>query len=293
VELTFAKLRGCQFSTADFSKARLAHSDLRNADLSGSQGLLVGQLSGTNLVNTKLPAEIAKFDGTLTLKECMEKSGKIFTLLIVACLTCVLTILITSSHELANPATKLSFGGLLLVQVPAALFGWFMPLTLLGLLAYYQVHLRSVWLELSGLPAWFPDGRALDRKAYPWLLTTLVSAALPLLKQRLPKYFLGEFAMCVVLNWYFVFLTIGVIWFRYLSLSDVAVSSYQVLALSIAAFIGSASLAKAFWTMRGGWAYNNVSDRVWRKAAYWRGTQAFFASLLLFGLITLLRFRSN
>lgn len=283
-----SKLRGCRFSMADAEKTRLSHSDCRNADMSAIKSLFPWQLSGTTLVNAKLPADVAKFDATVSLKECMEKSSKLFTLLCVVCVTCCLTILITG--DLSKHNTMLNLGGLLSVQVPVRLFGWFMPLALASLFFYYHLHLRNVWVELSGLPAWFPDGRALYRRAYPWLLTTLVSAALPLLRKRLPRHFLGEFVICVVVNWYLVSLTILLMWYRYLATTDAIVSSLQVVALVFTVFIGSTSFLMAFWTIRRGWAYHNLIERILTKRAAVLGllASAFVAALI--GSMTVARF---
>jgi hypothetical protein len=47
------------------------------------------------------------------------------------------------------------------------------PLILLGVYFYLHLYLQRLWRDLSTLPAVFPDGEALDEKAYPWLLNGL------------------------------------------------------------------------------------------------------------------------
>ncbi len=60
-------------------------------------------------------------------------------------------------------------------------FYLFAPFLLVGLYTYFHLYLQRLWESLADLPAIFPDGTPLDKKADPWLLIGLVRAHLPLL----------------------------------------------------------------------------------------------------------------
>jgi site-specific recombinase XerD len=49
---------------------------------------------------------------------------------------------------------------------------------------YFHLYLDNLWEELAGLPAYFPDGKRIDQRAYPWLLVTLVRKHFKRLKER-------------------------------------------------------------------------------------------------------------
>ncbi len=61
-------------------------------------------------------------------------------------------------------------------DIPIAWFYWAAPVLLLGLYSYFHLYLQRLWEGLSELPAVFPDGKALHKNAYPWLLNGLVRA---------------------------------------------------------------------------------------------------------------------
>src|SRR5262249_25330085 len=78
------------------------------------------------------------------------------------------------------------------------------PFVLVGVYVYFHMYLLRLWELLGTLPARFPDGRALDEKAYPWLLTSLVRLYVPLLrKQRMPLWWL-QVAISITTAWLLV-----------------------------------------------------------------------------------------
>src|SRR5437764_1496161 len=113
-----------------------------------------------------------------------------------------LTVASTTDAQLLNqaapPSSRLPILG---VDIPLVLFYTVAPVLLLSLYVYFQLGLQRLWEELADLPAIFPDGRTLDKKAYPWLLNVLVRAHLPRLRAsrtRLTRW-QGRFSM--VLAW--------------------------------------------------------------------------------------------
>src|SRR3546814_1927526 len=81
------------------------------------------------------------------------------------------------------------------------------------------------------------DGMALDQKAYPWLLSSLVQFNLRRLRgrQRLSTCF--DHMLCVILAWWVVPFTLAVFWLRYLPRHDWVGTIWHIviIALSVAA----------------------------------------------------------
>src|SRR5262249_24863975 len=126
--------------------------------------------------------------------------------------------------------------------------------------------LQRLWEELGELPALFPDGRPLDKKAYPWLLNILVRTHAPRLRSMRSTLTSCQAAISVLLAWGLVPLTIVVLWGRYLRAHDWWVTIIQVivLALSIGTALGFRRLAAA--ALRGAERRAFQWRRAWRDA---------------------------
>ena len=68
-------------------------------------------------------------------------------------------------------------------EIPIAWFYWAAPIILITLFVYLHFYLQHLWALLAQLPAIFPDGKRLDQRAYPWLLTGIVRRHFDLLKK--------------------------------------------------------------------------------------------------------------
>ena len=169
----------------------LENTDFRDADLSNAKlstviNLQSGQLAGTNLSNAKLPSDIRDFQGLRQVEENSKHARNIFLAMVAACFFVWLTIATTTDVALVlnSSGTPLP---IINAAMPIAWFYWTVPAIMLALYFYLHFYLQSMWDGLGELPAIFPDGRRLEKTAYPWLLTSLVSTHVPKLKEDRPK----------------------------------------------------------------------------------------------------------
>jgi len=99
------------------------------------------------------------------------------------------------------------------LQHPLSRFYWAAPAIIFGLYFYLHLYLQMLWEGLSGLPARFPDGKRLDERACPWLLTCLVRRHFTRLREARPW---GREVVSIFLAWWIVPLTLLWFWLRYL-----------------------------------------------------------------------------
>lgn len=97
----------------------------------------------------------------------------------------------------------------------------------------------------SELPAIFPDGKTLDKKAYPWLLNGFVQFHIRLLATHRPALSRFQLLISVLLAWATVPITIILFWARYLSRHEWVGITIHItsLAISIGAGINFYKLA--------------------------------------------------
>jgi hypothetical protein len=125
------------------------------------------------LTNAKLPDAVARFDQLKHVEETSRNAITVFFGLLAASLYSWLTIATTTDVALI---TGTASSPLPIINTNIALPGFYLaaPLILLAVYFYFHLYLQRLWSDLASLPAVFPDGVALDRKAYPWLLNGLV-----------------------------------------------------------------------------------------------------------------------
>ena len=99
--------------------------------------------------------------------------------------------------------------------VPITWFYVVAPLVLLGVFFYLHFYLLLLWEGLADLPAIFSDGKRLDQRAYPWLLTGLVRRHFEKLRKRLFVNHLAEW-FTIFLAWWVVPITVAGFWWFYL-----------------------------------------------------------------------------
>lgn len=281
-DLTRADLRDAELSGANLASSDLSRADLRganirravlrdsiltDADLSDTRGLLPGQLGGANAAGAKLPEEIAKFDGLANVAEASKATQSLFTTIALVCAYTWLTIASTTDAQLLNnaapPSSRMPILG---IDIPLVRFYMVAPLLLLCLYIYFQLGLQRLWEELSELPAVFPDGRALDKKAYPWLLNVLVRSHLPRLKEGRTHLSRWQGRISILLAWGLVPATIVMAWARYLRAHDWVVTGLHILLLATAAGAGLAFLRLAASTLRGSERRSFMWKRAWKDA---------------------------
>lgn len=223
-DLTDANLQGtdlrkARFANAELSACDLRDSDLRDADLSEVTGLQSQQLAGSNLSGADLPPEIASFEALDHVAEISRHARTVFLGVIGGCVYSWLTISTTSDAMLIVNAASTPLP-IIQTHVPITGFYWAAPMILLALFLYLHIYLLRMWDGLGSLPAVFPDGRRLDQKAYPWLMTGLVSASVPLLRQARPSLWWLQWGLAILAAWILVPFTLLAFWLRYLPKHD-------------------------------------------------------------------------
>ena len=88
-----------------------------------------------------------------------------------------------------------------------------------------------MWESLADLPAVFPDGKSLDKRANPWLFTGLVRSYMPELKKNRPPMSRLQGGIAIVTGWWTVPLTIMIFWLWYLRRHDWLGTAIQIAAL--------------------------------------------------------------
>ena len=259
--------------TTDLEAADLSHADLRDADLSDARlsnviGLLADKLAGANLSNAKLPEDIAKFEALDHVAEISRHARNNFLAVLGACVFSWLTIATTTDVALLTNRAETALP-VIGTEVPIAGFYWAAPPILLALFLYLHLYLQRMWTGLATLPAVFPDGHTLDRRAYPWLLTSLVNAHVPLLRTRRPPFSRLMVFLSIVVAWLLVPATLGLFWLRYLPRHDWFWTSAQILFLALSIALAAAFYWRARATLRG----HEPPDFVWRQA--WKRTATF------------------
>jgi uncharacterized protein YjbI with pentapeptide repeats len=294
-ELEGTNLQGADLSGADLRRAvmrgaMLRDANLAEADLTGVRGLLSGQLGGANLAGSKLPEDLARFDGLVNVAEASRTTQGLFFSQLLVCAYAWLSVASTRDGQILNnaapPSSRLPILG---TDIPLVQFYVVAPLLLLCLFIYFHFCLQRLWEELGELPAVFPDGRALDKKAYPWLLNGIVRMHAPRLKESSSPLALWQARISVLLAWGLVPLTIAVMWVRYLRAHDGWVTGAQVLVLAGTVGVGVGFRRLAAATLRGServrfrWnaAWGHARARGWISA----GVAAVVLGVLSYGAI--------
>lgn len=245
VNLVDANLQGSDLQGADLHGAQLheatfAHANLRDTDLTGVSGLLGTQLASTSVAGARLPDSLRGFAGLTTVKVLVKQSRTLLACLLLGCIVAWLAIAATTDAILLTNAPVALFPEHR-VPISSAAFYRFMPVVLLGLFIYFHLHLQRLWEELAELPAVFPDGRPLDKVAYPWLVHSVLRAhVLRLRTHRLPLSRLRH-SYAIILAWWLVPATLVLFWLRYLPVHD-----WRVTTLHITLLVASLGFAVFF-----------------------------------------------
>jgi hypothetical protein len=217
----------------------LQQAQVCNANLTNAIGLLARQLAAADLAGARLPTTLQHFAGLASVRDLAQQARWLWLLLFVGCALSWLIIASTTDAALLTnaPAALLPY---LHTPIPSESFYKVMPCVLLGLYLYFHIYLLRLWEEFADLPAIFPDGRPLDRAAYPWLLHGLVRVYCWRLRHIRPALSRVQTGLAILLAWWMVPLTLMLFWGGYLSNHDWPVTTVHVTLLVAA--IGSAVL---------------------------------------------------
>jgi uncharacterized protein YjbI with pentapeptide repeats len=165
-------LRDSEFRDARIDGASFINCDLRdvnfeNAEIEFPVGLTAEQFGGANLKNATLPEHIAKFEPLETAREAAKRASRVFSFLLLLCAYALITVFATSDAQLITNAPTIRIPNIGTTFTTRDLFFW-LPIVILGVYVYFQFYLYDLWDRFSRLPAVFPDGVPIDRKAHPW-----------------------------------------------------------------------------------------------------------------------------
>ncbi|MBT5753150.1 MAG: pentapeptide repeat-containing protein [Rhodospirillaceae bacterium] len=260
--LKWANLRGASLVGADLESlekkdvftllryADLHDTNLTDAKLSNVKGLQSSQLGGADLTNAKLPPDIAEFKGLNHVTEISKHARNVFLAVVGGCVYSWLTIATTTDAALLTNSASTPLP-IIQTKVPIAGFFLVAPAILLTLYIYLHMYLQRMWEGLASLPAIFPDGRRLDERAYPWLLTSLVHAHVPRLKTNRPVFWWIEMALSILSAWCLVPGTIAWFWLRHLPLHDWLETIILIILFVCAAILGVSFYLAARSTLNG------------------------------------------
>jgi hypothetical protein len=162
-------------------------------------------LAGTNLTQTQLPEKIGEFEMLDHIAEISKTARGTFLAMIGGCFYCWLAIATTALENVKVDATL----RLPIINTDIPVMGFFViaPLILLAIYVYLHMYLIRLWSGLGTLPAFFQDGRSLDEKVYPWLLSSMVRLFVPLLTTNRPSLWWLQVGMSMILAWLLVPIT--------------------------------------------------------------------------------------
>lgn len=231
--------------------ANLHNSRLCNANLWNSRNLLVGQLQGADISGAQLPSNVGTFDALSISSELAHDAKRLYAALLIACSYCLLTVATTSHESLLGTSTSTELP-IIGAQIPMLLFYVVAPSLLTGIFLYFQVYLQRLWESAATLPAFFPDGRSVDRKISPWLLTGLLREHYRLLQTRKPAFFAIQKVMVVFSTWMVVPFTCVTFWFSYLPPRSWTMTLYHSVLCTATIWISVFFYRTARLTMRQG-----------------------------------------
>ncbi len=274
--LVEANLKGAHLYLADFNGADLLGAILRAADLSnanftGAKSLLAEQLAGLDLTGATLPADIHNFTGPLKVVEDASKHARyIFFAMQLACVYAVLTVA-THAPDLSDPIRL----PVLNIDIPVIWFYRVAPVLLLMLYQYFLFYMQRLWEKVADLPAVFPDGYSLDRKVYPWLLTEIIHAHVPKLREKDPPRMFGRQRLfSVSFAWCAVPATLLFIIYKSWAADDILSPTIQIIPTIFAVAIGFESYLATAKTLAGnkGWTFRHEVAVSVRRTLTWLQT---------------------
>ena len=236
---------------ANLTGANFRDADLSNAQLTTATGLRSEKLAGAVLTDARLPPNIEKFKAPLAhVADTSQNARKTFFGLIAAALYSWLTIATTTDAELITDTVSSPLP-IIGTEIPLAGFYLVAPLILLAVYFYFHLYLQRLWRGLSTLPARFPDGKALDEKAYPWLLNGLVRAHFKNLDPGERQLSRLENLLSILLAWWVIPLTLVAFWLFFLPRHDWIGTGLQVVLIAVTTGFGIYSYRLAVETLSG------------------------------------------
>lgn len=234
----------------NLSRTRLFGCILHDAKLTKATGLISSQLAGADLARASLPIDIREFMALDQAEAIAKICKKIYMAMLLLCLFSWITIGGTTDVALlCNSNTS----HLPIIGVNIPIVGFFImgPLLLLGIYIYFHIYLQRLWETLYSLPAFFPDGRPLDKTVYPWFMISLTRSHIKFLKLYPPPLTKLRTLISIILAWWIIPITHCFFWFRYLTRHHWLISAIHILILCLSVFIGYLTYRIATGTLKG------------------------------------------
>jgi|GEM_PF-1004584 len=258
-----AYMRNVDFSGAMLRDAILCDAELQDSRLHDAVGLRIEQLAGANVSGATLPKAIASFEGLQKVQEASKNARTLFVSMLLACVYALLTVATTQDVQFVTNSSTSPLP-ILNAQIPIVGFYLVAPLMLLVFATYFHLYLQRLWEALARLPAIFPDGSALDEKAYPWMLNGMVCTHFTHLQNNRPALFQLQSSISVLLAWWAVPVTLLFFLARYLPRQDWGIGTiFQVLLI-----LASVVLALLFQAMAASTLRQEISRHFkWKEAS--------------------------
>jgi uncharacterized protein YjbI with pentapeptide repeats len=238
---TGSDLAGARFTGADVDGALFVDSNLANTDFSESIGLVSRQLAGANLTNATLPEYVQDAFGLKYIEETCRNARATFFTLIFACIYSWLVIITTQDRELVIEGDVVPLP-IISTAIPMSAFYLITPILIISVFLYFHLYLQRLWSGLAEMPAVFPDGRPLQSRVYPWILTGIVRSRFKNLAPTADVFSRFEELVSIIFAWWIVPATILAFWAGFLPRHEWLGSL-----LHVVVFISSLFLCFVFW----------------------------------------------
>jgi uncharacterized protein YjbI with pentapeptide repeats len=241
-DLTAASFRRSSVVQAEFTGAELRNAvfhdaDLERAQFKGAHSLSVDALGGADLTSATLPDEVKEFTGLSAVADVASYTQTLFKITLGLVAFVAVTMASTRDPELLNTngtgSMKLP---ILDTPMPTFWFNWIGPFLLLVLYVYMLTYVKQLYALLSYLPAVFPDGSTLDKRAYASLVNPLVRYHFPRLPEDRTWAATVHRWIALILMLWLVPIALSSVWLRCLSAHNWSITIIQVVMLSVAVF---------------------------------------------------------
>jgi uncharacterized protein YjbI with pentapeptide repeats len=295
-----ANFQGSNLRAANLTGANFDEANLREANLYEVKGLQSRQLGRTCVANARLPEEVAEFQSLDVIDKAIEGARKVLLSIIVICVYAAVTAV---TIDTGSEMSRLPLVG---VEVSTKTLYVIVPALLVPLQIYFLLQLQHVWNLMVGVPAIFPDGKTIDEKVRPWIVTGLARYHFfrmgdrqqpNFFQDRAPAFYTARWWVAVLVGWLPVPTTLTI-----LLASDTAdsISLDQVpigTSLALLILVSTGFSAISSWTtgrtlegkLRGeAWTtgFADENPLAWRDVAFWFAEALLALLALLILLVT-------
>lgn len=253
--LSLADLQGTILRRADlqnvtFHHAVLYEANFQEANLLGVKGLQIKQLRGANMSSAQLPEGIEDSDWLKHVEETSRKSSRVFLIKLMSCLYAWLVMFSVKDLYLISSEAIASLP-VIGTLIPFTSFFWFAPIVIIMIFLYFHLYLQRLWEDVAAFPAVFPDGKPLDKKVYPWLVSGILRANVPYLRDTHLPFFAMQRIVTILIAWCVVPITLAAFLFTYLVKHDPIGTALHLMLLSLSVWMSVAFYKNATATMQG------------------------------------------